>query len=125
MTRPTVSITFMSGPLDGKTLIWEVPSDGSELTIVIGRNNGLDISISHDQQVSRIHAHVIYDPQADRFFLVDKKSRNHTFLGIRCEKLEPEQRHEIKPNALFQVGRTWLRIDDSESSSSDEIEADY
>jgi pSer/pThr/pTyr-binding forkhead associated (FHA) protein len=125
MTRPTVSITFMSGPLDGKTLTWEVPSDGSELTIVIGRNNGLDISISHDQQVSRVHAHVIYEPRTDRFFLVDKKSRNHTFVGSRREKLEPEQRHTIKAGALFQVGRTWLRIDDGESSSSDEVEADY
>lgn len=125
MTRPTVSITFMSGPLDGKTLTWNVPSDGSELTIVIGRNNSLDISISHDQQVSRVHAHVIYDPHTDRFFLVDKKSRNHTFVGSRREKLEPEQRHEIKPNTLFQVGRTWLRVDDIEPPNSDEIEVDY
>ncbi len=125
MTRPTVSITFMSGPLDGKTLTWDVPNDGSELTIVIGRNNGLDISISHDQQVSRIHAHVIYDPRTDRFFLVDKRSRNHTFVGSRREKLEPEQRHEIQSNTLFQVGRTWLRIDDTELPSSDELESDY
>lgn len=80
----------MSGPLDGKTLSWDVPTDGSDLTIVIGRTPGLHVSIEHDQQVSRTHAHLIYQPSTDRFFLVDKKSRNHTFLSLRREKLEPE-----------------------------------
>lgn len=102
----------MSGPLDGKTLSWDVPTDGSDLTIVIGRTPGLHVSIEHDQQVSRTHAHLIYQPSTDRFFLVDKKSRNHTFLSLRREKLEPEVRYEIAPNTLFQVGRTWLRLDD-------------
>ncbi|MFQ3534394.1 MAG: FHA domain-containing protein [Aggregatilineales bacterium] len=118
--RQTVSITFMSGPLDGKTLSWEVPNDGSDLTIVIGRRPNLHVTISYDQQVSRTHAHLIYVPSTDQFFLVDKKSRNHTFLSMRREKLEPEQRYEIAPGTLFQVGRTWLRLDGDGTTSGAE-----
>lgn len=113
--RKTISITFMSGPLDGKTLSWDVPQDGSELTIVIGRNHGLHVSIGYDQQVSRTHAHLIYEPSTDRFFLVDKNSRNRTFVGLREEAIEVEKRHEIAPDTLFRVGRTWLRLDGDES----------
>jgi hypothetical protein len=121
--RKAISITFMSGPLDGKTLSWEVPQDDGELTITIGRNHGLHVSIGYDQQVSRTHAQLIYEPNADRFFLVDKKSRNRTFVGLREEVLEAERRFEIAPDTLFRVGRTWLRLD-GDGSSAETADAD-
>lgn len=122
--RQTISITYMSGPLDGRTLSWEVPSNGAPLTITIGRGSNLHVNIGHDQQVSRTHAHLIYEPNTDRFFLVDKKSRNYTFVGLHSERLEPEQPYPIAPNTLFRVGRTWLRLDDRNDGSGDQSSGD-
>ncbi|PJF37361.1 MAG: hypothetical protein CUN49_00695 [Candidatus Thermofonsia Clade 1 bacterium] len=122
--RRTVSITFMSGPHDGKRLSWEVPPDGSPLTLVIGRDRKAHVAIEYDQQVSRTHAHLIYEPSTDRFFLVDKKSRNNTFIGLQREKLEPEQRYEIGPDTPFLVGRTWLCVDESTSNASETLDGD-
>lgn len=116
--RQTISITYMSGPLDGRTLSWEVPSNGTSLVITIGRGSNLHVNIGHDPQVSRNHAHLIYEPHTDRFFLVDKKSRNYTFVGLHSERLTPEEPHPIAPNTLFRVGQTWLRLDDLSDGSS-------
>lgn len=108
----------MSGPLDGKTLSWEVPSDSKAMTIVIGRSQGAHINIEYDQQVSRTHAHLICELSSGRCVLVDKNSRNGTFIGFRNDKVAAEQPHEIAPNTLFRVGRTWLRFDGIQSGSN-------
>ena len=51
-----LSITYMSGPLDGKTLRFEQPDVGDELILNIGRREGCDIHLPFDNQVSRLHA---------------------------------------------------------------------
>jgi pSer/pThr/pTyr-binding forkhead associated (FHA) protein len=102
-----VSITFMSGPLDGKTMTWEVSELGSDLIITIGRRDGCDILLDYDSQVSRLHARVISEATQHRFFLEDANSRNGTFLSN--EKIHG--RVSLERGQLFRVGRTWLRID--------------
>ncbi len=102
-----VSITFMSGPLDGKTLTWDYPNNGDSLVLLIGRREGCDIVLNYDSQVSRQHARVVYNPSEHVFYLEDAGSRNGTFLG--SSKLE--NRALLPPGALFRVGRTWLRLD--------------
>ena len=51
-----ISITYMSGPLDGKTLRFDQPDVGDELTLSLGRREGCDIHLSFDNQASRLHA---------------------------------------------------------------------
>ncbi len=102
-----ITVTYMSGPLDGKTLEWDFPEGDGEMMLTIGRRENCDISLDYDSQVSRLHARLFYAPSTQSFFLEDAGSRNGTFLG--GDRLSG--RTALKPGTLFRVGRTWLRLD--------------
>jgi pSer/pThr/pTyr-binding forkhead associated (FHA) protein len=116
-----ISITFMSGPLDGKTLRFEQPETGDELVLSIGRREGCDIFLPFDSQVSRLHARLgcsvepvtgtdsISDPFVLAFWLEDQTSRNGTFL--ERERKGIRGRVTLRPGTLFRIGRTWMRLD--------------
>lgn len=116
-----LSITFMSGPLDGKTLRFDQPEIDETLVLNIGRREGCDIHLPYDNQVSRLHAQVgitstavtatesVIDPFILSFWLEDKGSRNGTF--IERDKMPLKSRISLRPGGLFRIGRTWLRLD--------------
>lgn len=116
-----VSITFMSGPLDGKTLRFEQPETGGELVLTIGRRDGCDVQLSYDNQVSRVHARLgctsnavtasesVTNPFVLSFWLQDSGSRNGTFLEHEKEAIHG--RVNLRPGTLFRIGKTWLRLD--------------
>ncbi|MFQ3646759.1 MAG: FHA domain-containing protein [Anaerolineae bacterium] len=120
-SRPDIRITFMSGPLDGKSLAFPQPEIGEEKTLVIGRREGCDIYLPFDHQVSRVHARLICssrpvigveditDPSILMFWLEDVDSRNGTF--IEREDSPVIGRVSLRPGTLFRIGRTWLRLD--------------
>ena len=54
--RGEISITFMSGPWDGKTLTFDQPDPDQQRIITIGRREGCDVHLPFDNQVSRLHA---------------------------------------------------------------------
>jgi pSer/pThr/pTyr-binding forkhead associated (FHA) protein len=119
--RGELSITFMSGPLDGKTLTFDQPDLGRQRIITIGRREGCDILLKFDNQVSRLHARLgcmsrpstLSDttsaPSILSFWLEDGGSRNGTFVEKDPDPLE--ERIPMRPGILFRVGRTWLRLD--------------
>jgi pSer/pThr/pTyr-binding forkhead associated (FHA) protein len=119
--RNEISITHMSGPLDGKKLTFEQPSIGEEKTISIGRREGCDIHLAFDNQVSRLHARLgcvsvpttssdaASMPHVLTFWLEDGGSRNGTFVEKDEEPLQG--RVSLRPGTLFRIGRTWLRLD--------------
>ena len=121
MMNREISVTFMSGPLDGKTLNFEQPETGDELIINIGRRDGCEIHLPFDNQVSRLHARLgckanpvsssesVADPFILSFWLEDMGSRNGTF--IEREKQAIKGKAGLRPGALFRIGRTWLRLD--------------
>ena len=79
-----ISITFMSGPLDGKTMRFEQPDIGEEVVLSIGRREGCDIEIDFDNQVSRLHARLGLPGNpghGDRF---NHKSISLVLLAGRC-----------------------------------------
>ena len=114
-----ISITYMSGPLDGRILRFEQPEVGEELVLNIGRRDGCDIHLAYDNQVSRLHARLgctslavsasdsVSDPYLLNFWLEDTGSRNGTFI----EKEPVVGRANLRPGSLFRIGRTWLRLD--------------
>lgn len=116
-----LSITFMSGPQDGRTVRFEQPAIGDTLILSIGRREGCDIHLPYDNQVSRLHAQVgiavtavtasesVTEPFVLSFWLEDKGSRNGTFL--EREKMPLKSRTSLRPGTLFRIGRTWLRLD--------------
>jgi len=116
-----ISITYMSGPLDGKTMRFEQPEIGDELVISIGRRDGCDIEIDFDNQVSRIHARLgcksvqvtatedIPNPYHLTFWLEDVESRNGTYIEKQDDPIHG--RADIHPGLLFRIGRTWMRLD--------------
>ncbi len=117
-----ISITYMSGPLDGKKLNFEQPAIGDDRIITIGRREGCDIHMPFDSQVSRIHARlgcVAVNADADdsmdgesmvlSFWLEDSGSRNGTFIEKREQPVEG--RISLRPGTLFRIGRTWMRLD--------------
>jgi pSer/pThr/pTyr-binding forkhead associated (FHA) protein len=119
--RKEISITYMSGPLDGKKLIFEQPAIGDEKTLSIGRREGCDVHIGFDNQVSRLHARLgcvsvpttntetSTMPYVLSFWLEDGGSRNGTF--IEREEDPVSGRVSLRPGTLFRIGRTWLRLD--------------
>ncbi|MBZ0291764.1 MAG: FHA domain-containing protein [Anaerolineae bacterium] len=114
-----ISITYMSGPLDGKILRFDQPDPGGESVLTIGRRDGCDIHLAYDSQVSRLHARLgcaaipvsasesVSDPYLLNFWLEDCGSRNGTFI----EKEQVEGRANLRPGTLIRIGRTWLRLD--------------
>lgn len=116
-----LSITYMSGPYDGKTLRFEQPDAGEELVLAIGRREGCDVHLPYDNQVSRVHARLgctstpvtatdtMTSPFIMSFWLEDTGSRNGTFL--EREKQPIASRISLRPGTLFRIGRTWLRLD--------------
>lgn len=120
--RGEISVTFMSGPLDGKTLIFDQPDLGGQRMITIGRRDTCDIHMPFDNQVSRLHARlacsanpVSGDDSTSTgapllsFWLEDAGSRNGTFIEKRSDPLA--ERYNLRPGVLFRIGRTWLRLD--------------
>jgi pSer/pThr/pTyr-binding forkhead associated (FHA) protein len=116
-----ISVTHMSGPLDGRTLRFEQPEVGGELVLNIGRREGCDVHLPFDNQVSRVHARLgclstpvtasdsVTEPYILSFWLEDMRSRNGTF--VEREKDPLRGRTSLRPGMLFRIGRTWLRLD--------------
>src|SRR5512134_2684461 len=119
--KKDISITFMSGPNDGKTLSFEQPDVGEERVLLIGRREGCDIHLNFDSQASRLHARLgcmsipvtasdsVDNPSMLGFWLEDENSRNGTF--VEREKEAIKGRISLRPGTLFRVGRTWMRLD--------------
>ncbi|MBW4437654.1 MAG: FHA domain-containing protein [Pleurocapsa minor GSE-CHR-MK-17-07R] len=116
-----ISITFMSGPLDGKTLRFEQPEPSEELVLTIGRRDGCDIHLPFDNQVSRLHARLgchietitssesVAEPYVMSFWLEDLNSRNGTF--IERDKKTIRGKVSLRPGTIFRIARTWMRLD--------------
>ena len=116
-----ISITYMSGPHDGKKLIFDQPEISQERIIAIGRREGCDIHLDFDNQVSRLHARLgctstpmtssesVTSPYVLSFWLEDGGSRNGTFIEKQNDPIT--ERQNLRPGTLFRIGRTWLRLD--------------
>jgi pSer/pThr/pTyr-binding forkhead associated (FHA) protein len=121
MKNKDISITFMSGPLDGHTMRFDQPAIGGSSVLTIGRRENCDIYLPFDNQVSRLHAKLgihsvgvtasesVADPSVLSFWLEDGESRNGTF--IERDKQPVRKRTALRPGTLFRIGRTWLRLD--------------
>lgn len=120
--RGDISVTFMSGPLDGKTLTFEQPELGDQRIITIGRRDTCDIHLDFDNQVSRLHArlgcvsNMMVDsndesslPALLSFWLEDSNSRNGSYIEKDPDPIA--DRRNLRPGTLFRIGRTWLRLD--------------
>lgn len=118
--RGEISVTFMSGPLDGKMMAFEQPDVGEQKIISIGRRDTCDIHLSFDNQVSRLHARLgcVSTPITDSesslpallsFWLEDGNSRNGSYIEKDPDPLQ--ERVNLRPGTLFRIGRTWMRLD--------------
>lgn len=123
MTRKSpgeISITYMSGPLDGQRLTFEQPAEGRQRIVTIGRREGCDIHMPFDNQVSRLHARIGITarnaadtdestPPLLTFWIEDGGSRNGTFIEKAPAPIT--ERTMLRPGTLFRIGRTWMRLD--------------
>ncbi|MCA9903229.1 MAG: FHA domain-containing protein [Anaerolineae bacterium] len=121
MIEKEISITFMSGPMDGQALMFEQPDIGEELVINIGRREGCDVYLPFDNQVSRLHSRLIVsnmavtatesvtEPYLLTFHLEDAGSRNGTF--VERDRQPIRGRVALRPGSFFRIGRTWMRLD--------------
>jgi pSer/pThr/pTyr-binding forkhead associated (FHA) protein len=118
--RGEISVTFMSGPLDGKTMVFDQPTLGEQKIINIGRRDTCDIHLDFDNQVSRLHARLgcvstpITDNQSSlpallSFWLEDGNSRNGSYIEKDPDPIQ--KRINLRPGTLFRIGRTWMRLD--------------
>ncbi len=114
-----VQITIMSGVDDGQRLTFSSDNGdgrwddaGQGWVISVGRQETNDIFLQYDNFASRFHAEIIWQDLA--WWLNDCQSTNGTFVeqpgadDARVYGTVP-----IQPGALFRIGHTWLRIDES------------
>ena len=94
-----IVIEVMSGPEDGRKLAC------SKSPITIGRASENSVSLPSDHLISRRHARVSISE--GEFSLEDLGSANGTFLG---KKRLRKKAARVKPDELFRVGATLLRI---------------
>ena len=94
-----IVIEIMSGPEDGRKIAC------SKTPITIGRAGENSVSLPGDHLVSRRHARI--SRSEGEFSLEDLGSANGTFLG---KKRVLKKGARVKPDELFRVGATLLRI---------------
>jgi pSer/pThr/pTyr-binding forkhead associated (FHA) protein len=76
----------------------------SQEETLIGRNPTTDVTLL-DENISREHALILFDPEADSYTLEDLQSTNGTKVngkGIRS--------HELQPGDEIQIGHTIFRF---------------
>lgn len=110
----------MSGVDDGT--VYEYRSegngkvDGSYWSLTIGRQEENDICLKYDTFLSRRHGALHW--RDNRWWLEDRNSRNGTFLEDDddfFEEVQVEGEVPIEQGKLFKVGKTWLRIQVTET----------
>jgi pSer/pThr/pTyr-binding forkhead associated (FHA) protein len=89
----------MSGPEDGRRIACD------KTPITIGRANENSISLPCDHLISRSHARISRSESG--FTLRDLESANGTFIG---KKRVRKKSAPVKPDELFRIGATLLRI---------------
>jgi pSer/pThr/pTyr-binding forkhead associated (FHA) protein len=101
--REKIILEVMNGAEDGRLVVCE------ESPVSIGRASDNTVCLPYDHLISRHHAQVV--KSGANFILRDLSSTNGTFVGReRVLKETP-----VKPNMLFRVGATLLRIKSSSS----------
>ena len=93
-----VSITFMSGPYDGKELFLD------QMPITLGREPHHPVAIFYDLLVSRNHARIHLDEAG--YWVEDTQSTNGTLLNE--EKIKAKTR--LASGDVLQLGNTWLKF---------------
>ncbi len=94
-----IVIEVMSGPEDGRKIACK------KTPITIGRAGENSVSLPSDHLISRRHAKI--SRSEGGFSLEDLGSANGTFMG---KKQVREKSARVKPDELFRVGATLLRI---------------
>jgi predicted component of type VI protein secretion system len=111
-----LQLSVMSGVDDGMKLLlndeksegqWS--SDQSIWRISIGRREENDICLRNDTFVSRLHAYLYWEDGA--WWLHDQSSTNGTFIEGIDSDIEARERLCLRPNQLFRIGHTWLRLE--------------
>ncbi len=111
--KPAVTLMFMSGVEDGKSLTLLAESgDGTlrdgEWVLTVGRQDDRDIPLQRDSFISREHARLTL--RGDRWWLEDLKSRNGSYVELDGEEIRVQEAVALHEEQLFKIGRTWLRI---------------
>ena len=101
---------LMSGPDDGIILKLPAPKLGD--AYILGRREDCDVILPYDSQVSRQHTRLIF--KDGKWYVQDLDSRNGTYVGgQRIDHLTA-----LEPGQMFRLGRTWLRLQRIEDSST-------
>jgi len=110
-----VEIMIMSGVDDGLVLRLDDKDGqlvGDDWALTIGRREDNDICLRNDTFISRDHA--ILRKQGDQWFLEDCGSKNGTYIETPDADARVTTPVPIAPGQLFRIGRTWLRLQNTE-----------
>ena len=105
-----VTLTYMSGPEDGRVV--DLVVDGSSPEVTFGRVPSCTICLSQDPDTSRRHSRIQLHNAA--WWLEDLGSTNGTFLGefAQAERIAGPVR--VSPGQVFRVGQTRFRLEASD-----------
>ena len=97
-TKERVSITFMSGPYDGKELFLE------QMPVTLGRESHHQVALFYDLLVSRNHARINLDTEG--YWLEDTQSTNGTLLNEK----KITEKTLLTSGDVLQLGNTCLKF---------------
>lgn len=86
--------------------------EGDAWVLRLGRRDDNDICLRHDTYSSRYHARLHW--QENRWWLEDCDSKNGTFVEGDGEDNRISGTIPIETGQLFRVGRTWMRLQQTE-----------
>jgi pSer/pThr/pTyr-binding forkhead associated (FHA) protein len=107
----------MSGVDDGLVLRFSA-ADGDGLAeeaawvVRMGRRDDNDVCLRHDTYSSRYHARLYW--KDEQWWLEDCSSKNGTYVEDEEDDARVDGTIPIETGQLFRVGRTWLRIQQTE-----------
>lgn len=110
-----LTLTRMSGPLDGEVL--QVPA-GAALSqgVTFGRQPPSTILLSDDPEVSRLHARLSL--RDGGWWLEDLRSANGTFVGEFAHSVRISAAVRLPYGQIFRVGRTRFRLEAADTQKA-------
>ena len=113
---PTLILTYMSGPEDGRTDVISIA--GGNAVATVGRQADCTISIPGDPDASRTHARLFH--RDGEWWLEDAGSTNGTFIGEFAHSRKISAAVKLPPGEVFRVGLTRFRLE-NENRQGEEV----
>lgn len=113
----SLKLTYMSGMKDGESILLQ-PEEGST-EVTLGRSEDCTVAISHDPQLSRKHARLLWNKAAGSWMIEDLNSTNGTFVGEFGQSKRITEPTPLAYGDIFRIGHTSFRPEPPQNNDTE------